>query len=83
MNFLILSHHRPTFNKDLALWWAPRSLGYTIDVDKAGRYGKREAEAICKHGEATMVPVPEAKRWTRQVVIFGDIPHQTRPERQK
>ena len=73
MKYLILSHHRPTFNKDLALWWNTDGAGYTVGVNKAGRYGKRDAEAICRMGQATMIPVPDAKRLTRQVVIFGDI----------
>ncbi len=83
MNYLLLSLHKPTFNKDLALWWAPNSLGYTIDVNKAGRYGEREAREICSHKDAVMVPIPDAKKLTRQVVIFGDLPFQIRPTRFK
>lgn len=80
MNYLLLSHHYPTFNKDMALWWAPNCKGYTIDVNKAGRYGKREAEEICKYKQATMIPVSEAKAMVRQLVIFGDIPSRPRRE---
>ena len=74
VKYLILSHHKPTFDKTLALWWAPKSLGYTVNVDEAGAYGRREAEEICKGGGASMVPVLDAKALTRKVVVFGDIP---------
>lgn len=79
MNFLILSHHKPTYDYTLALWWAPNRAGYTVNVDKAGRYGKREAEAICKGGQASMVPVPDVKKITRKVVVYGDIDYRIRP----
>ncbi|MES2155437.1 MAG: hypothetical protein V4510_09915 [bacterium] len=80
MRYLLLSHHRPTFNKDLALWWAPKAAGYTIDVDKAGRYDACSARDICRQGQATMIPEDEAKKMVREVVIFGDIPNRPRRE---
>lgn len=83
MNFLILSHHKPTFDYTLALWWAPERKGYTIDVDLAGRYTKEEAEEVVKHGQASMVPEADAKKLTRHVVVFGDIDHRIRPAKRQ
>ena len=38
-------------------WWKPDSRGYTICIDKAGRYGEAEARSICQHGGCIAVPV--------------------------
>lgn len=29
------------------VWWAPNKMGYTCDIDKAGRYTLTEATEIC------------------------------------
>ena len=42
-------------------WWKPNSCGYTICVDKAGRYSEAEARSICQHGECVAVPVAAAE----------------------
>lgn len=83
MNYLLLSEHKPNSDTNLALWWAPNEQGYTIDINGAGRYGKRHAEDIVRRGQATMIPVPEAKKLARKVVIYGDIPLQHRPARRR
>lgn len=31
-------------------WWRPNSQGYTKHVDRAGRYSRKEALQICRHG---------------------------------
>lgn len=28
-------------------WWRPKSRGYTINMDRAGRYDREEAISIC------------------------------------
>lgn len=33
---------------DTIVWWKPNHCGYTIQVDKAGRYSLAEATAICE-----------------------------------
>lgn len=32
---------------ELAMWWCPKSSGYTFDLTKAGQYTKAEALSIC------------------------------------
>lgn len=44
-------------------WWKPNSCGYTICIDKAGRYSEAEARSICQHGECIAVPVACAEGW--------------------
>lgn len=38
-------------------WWKPNSCGYTICIDKAGRYSEDEASSICQHGGSIAVRV--------------------------
>ncbi len=38
-------------------WWKPESRGYTICVEKAGRYTEDEARGICALSECIAVPV--------------------------
>ena len=38
-------------------WWKPDSCGYTICIDKAGRYSEAEATDICQHGSCIAVRV--------------------------
>lgn len=40
-----------THDSDWPVFWAPNRCGYTSNLDRAGRYSKEEAEAICKNGE--------------------------------
>ena len=42
-------------------WWKPDSRGYTICVDKAGRYGADEAAGICNHGLCIAVRVEDVE----------------------
>lgn len=48
-------------------WWAPNRLGYTSDIDNAGRYGRDEALEIAaslwgweKNRNPDEIAIPEA-----------------------
>jgi hypothetical protein len=36
-------------------WWKPESRGYTICIDKAGRYSEEKARSICQYGSCIAV----------------------------
>ncbi len=42
-NYLLLARHYST--KGMCVWWMPNGNGYTSDVDKAGRYSKKDADS--------------------------------------
>lgn len=62
MKFFIQSR-RHAWSGDDAVWWRPKSAGYTRDVDQAGEYTEEEARARVDgcHGEDRMVPVEVAR----------------------
>lgn len=39
-------------------WWKPDGCGYTICVDKAGRYSAEEAASICNVDHSVCIAVP-------------------------
>lgn len=39
-------------------WWKPDSCGYTICIDKAGRYTAAEAASICNVNNSVCIAVP-------------------------
>jgi hypothetical protein len=39
-------------------WWKPYSCGYTICIDKAGRYSAAEAASICNVERSVCIAVP-------------------------
>lgn len=39
-------------------WWKPDSRGYTICIDKAGRYSAAEAASICNVDHSVCIAVP-------------------------
>jgi hypothetical protein len=59
MSQYLIAHigHTQKHNEHVC-WWKPDSLGYTICVDKAGRYSEGEARDICQYGGCIAVPAP-------------------------
>lgn len=51
-------------------WWRPESKGYTICVDKAGRYGESEARGICERSECIAVPFEAAAALARTTPYY-------------
>lgn len=51
-------------------WWNPDSRGYTICIDKAGRYDESEARSICKYGSCIAIPVAAAEPVARSTPYY-------------
>lgn len=51
-------------------WWKPESVGYTICIDKAGRYSEDEAWAICVHGSCIAVRVQAVEPLARTTPYY-------------
>jgi hypothetical protein len=66
--YLIVSEHPPTNEKDLLLFWAPDQRGYTVDVDKAGRYDEEAARRITESGTQRMVREADVLAKSRRTV---------------
>jgi len=49
-DYLIAHIGHTTKSHEHVTWWNPDSRGYTICIDKAGRYSEEEARGICQHG---------------------------------
>lgn len=53
MSDLLIAHIGHTLREhEHITWWKPDSRGYTICIDKAGRYGEVEAQARRMRGAA-------------------------------
>lgn len=48
--YLIAHIGHTTKHNEHITWWRPDSRGYTICIDKAGRYAADKAEEICRYG---------------------------------
>lgn len=51
-------------------WWKPDSRGYTICVDKAGRYSEEKARSICDGSVCLAVPVSAAVALARTTPYY-------------
>ena len=62
-----------------ALWWRPKSAGYTNNLEWAGRYGRGEAEAIVRNSDRGEEMWPVALIMTqakpRHMIDMGDSAH--------
>lgn len=51
-------------------WWKPDSCGYTVCVDKAGRYSEQEARSICASSDCMAVPFEPASALARSTPYY-------------
>lgn len=51
-------------------WWKPDSRGYTVCVDKAGRYSEQKAREICASSECMAVPIEPANALARSTPYY-------------
>lgn len=51
-------------------WWKPDSKGYTICIDKAGRYSEKEARSICEQSECIAVAAEHVEAHTRSTPYY-------------
>ena len=60
-DYLIASVGHTIKSHEHVTWWNPNSRGYTICIDKAGRYNEDEARAICRDGSSIAVRVQDVE----------------------
>lgn len=71
-----MSHHliahieRTIKSNEHISWWKPNGLGYTICIDKAGRYTEEQARSICRHGASIGVPVDAVQPLARSTPYY-------------
>lgn len=70
MEYLIAHIGHTTRHSEHVCWWKPDSRGYTICVDKAGRYSEDEARSICHTGECIAVRVQAVESLTRSTPYY-------------
>lgn len=63
MNYLIACFKNGRSSESI-LWWLPGGMGYTFDLDEAGRYDENDPRVISylndiNHSRLDNVPVPE------------------------
>ena len=51
-------------------WWKPDSKGYSICIDKAGRYSEAEAKDICCTGECIAVEAGKVETLARSTPYY-------------
>jgi hypothetical protein len=71
MSKYLIAHigHTQRHNEHVC-WWKPESKGYTICIDKAGRYSDDEARSICHTGECIAVIVEAVEPLARSTPYY-------------
>ena len=59
MEYLIAHIGHTNKHHEHVTWWKPNSMGYTICIEKAGRYAAEEAASICRYGQCIAVRVQD------------------------
>ena len=71
MSEYLIAHVGHTHKHDEHIcWWKPDSCGYTICVDKAGRYSEKEAKVICASSKCMAVPIQAATDLARSTPYY-------------
>lgn len=70
MDYLIAHIGHTNNHNEHVTWWKPDSRGYTICIDKAGRYSAADADAICSHGSCIAVRVDAVEPLARSTPYY-------------
>ena len=70
MKYLIAHIGHTGRHSEHVCWWKPDRMGYTICVDKAGRYSEEEARSICWSGECIAVRVQAVESLARSTPYY-------------
>lgn len=70
MDYLIAHIGHSAKHNEHICWWKPDSKGYTICIDKAGRYSEDEARSICCTGECIAVRVQAVEPLARSTPYY-------------
>lgn len=70
MEYLIAHIGHTLKSHEHVTWWKPDSCGYTICIDKAGRYSEDEARSICQYGSSIAVRVQAVESLARSTPYF-------------
>lgn len=70
MEYLIAHIGHTNKHHEHVTWWKPESCGYTICVDKAGRYTADEAAGICRYGSCIAVRLQDVEPLARSTPYY-------------
>jgi hypothetical protein len=70
MDYLIAHIGHTNKEHEHVTWWKPESRGYTICIDKAGRYSEDEARSICQYGSCIAVRVQAVEPLARSTPYY-------------
>lgn len=69
-DYLIAHIGHTTKSHEHVTWWKPESYGYTICIDKAGRYSEAEARSICRVGSCIAVRAQDVEPLARSTPYY-------------
>jgi hypothetical protein len=70
MQYLIAHIGHTIKDHEHITWWKPDSKGYTMCIDKAGRYDEWEARSICIYGSCIAVLADDADEVARSTPYY-------------